>query len=166
MLFVSHFWRQHSIHSESLTSLGGTKQIFSDGRAVEIHIAGNELDETKVVIVAHIATVDPERNVLKPGVVYSSHDPIGDLKSAYTLTTHYPPDPDISGLWVDGVERDIRDGLTVVYISDLQQATDVIIFPEVQESFLKDAREMDPLEFIGKWMPSHFDEVSGLETGE
>lgn len=150
----SYVLRNRSIGKEALVSLGGQKVIYPDGLGVEIIIAGNDDDRTTVVVLLHCSTIDPSQNELAQGIVYSSDNPVGDMKSTYTVTTHYPPDPAISGLWVDGQKRAIGDGLTVVYISDKQAATPLEISAQQQEAFVNDAREMDPLEFVKKWVPS------------
>lgn len=139
--------------SEALVSRGGQKQLYPDGRGVEIVIADNDFGETAVVLVLHCSTIDPERRVLPEGRVFSSDDPIGEFKSSYRVVTHYPADPSISGVWVGGIKRDTGHGLVVVYISDQQSATDIVIPTQEQSAFVNDARELDPLEFIEKWVP-------------
>ena len=146
--YMQQRWRNGS---ESLISRGGQQNFYGDGRGVEIIIADNDYKETRVVLILHGSTIDPERRSLN-GKVYTNHDPVGDLKSSGKLVTHYPPDSSISGLWVDDKKRNLKQGLNVVYISDKQTATEVLIPKENQIEFVSDARNLDPLMFIEKWI--------------
>ena len=73
------------------------------------------------------------------------------LLSSWRVTTHYPPDPQVSGLWVDG-RREVSDRMLVIYISDKLPATDIAVGEADQASFLNDARNLDPLLFVEKWI--------------
>ena len=138
--------------ADALVSRAGQKHLYPDGREVEIIIAGNNADETAVVLILLYSTVDPSRTMSRAGTIWSSNDPIKGLQSTWKLVTHYPPDPSQSGFWVDEVPREIGNGLTAVYISDQQPATDLMIPEHKQQSFVDDAGAMDPLKFIDKWV--------------
>jgi hypothetical protein len=132
----------------SLTSLAGGKHSYADGRDVQIAIAGNGNERTAVVLVLHYSTVDPQRRKGVPGRVYSTRDPIEGLSSSWRLTTSYPPDPIVSGVWIDGRKLSVSDRLSVIYISDKVPATNISIGEGEQGAFLADARQLDLLAFV------------------
>jgi hypothetical protein len=140
------------VNAASLTSLGGNQQSSADGRDVQVVIAGNANDRTAVVLVLHYSTADPKRRVMKPGRVYSTSDPLEGLLSSWRVITHYPPDPEISGVWVDGQRRQMSDQMLVIYLSDKLRATDIAIGEADQAAFLNDARNLRPLLFVEKWI--------------
>jgi hypothetical protein len=134
--YLSHRYR---IAAESLTSLTVNGNSYADGREVYIQIAGNALGRPSVVLIQHHTTPDPKR--VTP-----------DLRSELQLKLHYPPDPSHSGLWIDGQELRIGDGLHVLYVSDLTDAENIEIPPARSASFLSDAASLDPLQFVDKWI--------------
>jgi hypothetical protein len=148
-LFAVHRYR---VHAASLTSLGGNQKSFPDGRDVQVVIAGNANNRTAAVLVLHYSTADPKRRVMKPGRVYSTSDPMEGLLSSWRVITHYPPDPEVSGVWVDGQRRQVSDRMFVIYVSDKLPATDIAVGEADQASFLNDARTLDPLLFVEKWI--------------
>ena len=141
-----YVYRYH-VNSASLTSLGGNQKTYSDGREMQIMIAGNENRRTAVVLV-----LDAKRRVIGPGRSFLSSDPIEGLQSSYRLITTYPPDPKASGVWVDGRRREVSDRMLVVYISDKLPATDITIGEADQALFVDDARTLDPVQFVEKWI--------------
>jgi hypothetical protein len=143
---------RYHVDAASLTSLGGNQKSSPDGRDVQLVIAGNGNDRTAVVLVLDYSTADPNRRVMKPGRVYSSTDPMEGLLSSCRVTTHYPPDPQVSGVWVDGRRREVSDRLLVIYISDKLPATDVAVGEADQSAFLNDSRNLGPLLFVEKWI--------------
>ena len=138
--------------AKCLVSRGGLQQVYADGREVEIVTAGNALDRTIVVVVLHYSTKNPKRLILEPGRTYSSNDPIEGLQSSYRLTSCWPPDPNASGLWIDGIRHSVGNELTCVYISDRTEATIIEIPANDVETFLDNIGEIDPLRFIDKWI--------------
>lgn len=144
--------RQHARWAASLVSDGGQQVAYSDGRDVRILILGNANRRTAVVVVLHHGTPDPRRRVAAQGRMQSSDDPLDSLRSSVKWTTQYPPDPDVSGLWVDGRKLRVGDALTVVYVSDTLPATELAIPEADQATFLSDATSLDPLAFIDRWI--------------
>lgn len=131
-----------------LDSQAGQQRIYSGGRAVEILIGGNREGETKIVLVLHKSQADAEYPV--SGKIYSSANLVNGMRSSYQFTVN--PDPEVSGVWIDGKKRDLTNGLTVVYISDQHQATDVTIPIADQQTFVADAHSMKALPFVEKWI--------------
>lgn len=134
--YLSH---RHRIAAEALTSLTVNGSSYADGREVHIQIAGNALGRPSIVLMQHHATPDPKRVT-------------SNLRSELQLKLHYPPDPLHSGLWIDGQELRIGNGLQVLYVSDLTDAKNIEIPPAMSTSFLSDAASLDPLQFVDKWI--------------
>ena len=142
---VAYGVHRHRVRAGSLVTLGGTERQYADGRGVKIVIAGNANDRTSVVFVSHYGTPDPARQRVRP------------FLSGGEVKAHSPPDPDASGLWVDGRKRRVGDALTVIYMSEKLAATDVSIPEGEQPRFLDDARQLDPLRFVEKWITPRLD---------
>jgi hypothetical protein len=136
----------------SLTKLWHQQQSLDDGRDYEIIKGGNEAGDVRVIVINHYTQVDPQRRVLVPGVKYSSSDPIRGLKSSASVVTCFPPDPQRSGLWVDGRRWPLNKPLRVVYASENAPAVEIPIPSGEREQFLRDATAMDGLQFIAKWI--------------
>jgi hypothetical protein len=148
-LRVVHGYR---VRAASLTSLEGDQKSYADGREVQIVTVGNANDRTSLVLVLHYSTADRARRVMKPGRVYSTDDPVEGLLSSSSVITKSPPDPEVSGVWVDGRRRQMSDRMLVIYISDKVAATDIAVSEAEQAAFLNDARDLDPLLFVEKWI--------------
>jgi len=58
----------------------------------------------------------------------------------------------VSGLWIDGRKRPVGDSLTAIYISDKLPATDLPIPEKDQPQFVNEARTLEPLSFVDKWI--------------
>ena len=131
---VAYFAHRYRTNNEALTSLTVNERGYNDGREVEIHIAGNPLGKSTVVVIS-----DRHRLAI--------NDPLPSLKSDVSLKTHYPPDPSISRVWIDGQEQSIGNGLLVVYASEHSNAETVTIPEEKRNNFLADATDLDPVQF-------------------
>jgi hypothetical protein len=134
--------------SGALYSQTGQQRIYSGGRAVELIIGGNQQKETNIVLILHKSHADAEYPV--SGKVYSSENLVNGLRSSYQIAAH--PDPELSGVWIDGTKLDLTNGLTVVYISDRHQATNVTVPLADQKRFVADAHSMQALPFVEKWI--------------
>lgn len=159
-LFVYHQHRQR-ILAAALVSQGSQQYMYPDGRDARIYVVGNANGRTAAVLVFYRGTADPRRREVHGEATYSTSDPLDGLKSSVLVTTHYPPDPDQSGLWIDGRKRVVGDDLSVIYVSDELSATEVAIPAIEQNGFIDDARKLDPLRFIDKWLQRRLSPASG-----
>ena len=136
----------------SITKLWQRMESAADGRDYEITTGGNEAGEKRVMLIIHYTRVDPRRRVMVPGVKYSSSDPIPGIKPSGSVVARYPPDPQRSGLWVDGRRWRLTRPLTVVYATENGPAVEVVIPDEARDAFLRDAETMEGFAFISKWI--------------
>lgn len=143
---------RYRVAAEALTSLSVNGRTYADGRAVHIDIGGNHLGRKTVVLIHHVTTRDRKRLELVPGKTYSGFPPMPNLKSEVRIQTHYPPDPRVSGVWIDGQKQHVGRDLLVVYVSDLSAAEKLEIPSENESEFVADASKLDPLKFIDKWV--------------
>ena len=136
---VAYTAHRYRMATEAVTSLTENGRSYPDGREVNIEIGGNPFGRSLVVLVRHVAMPNTERTA-------------ANLKSELQLKLHYPPDPSISGLWIDGREQRIGYGLRIVYVSDTTTAEGIEIPQDQQAAFLSDAATLDPLQFVDKWI--------------
>lgn len=151
-IIAAYSTHRHRTATEALTSLSVNGRTYADGRAVHIDIGGNHLGRSTVVLIRHVATRDQKRLEVVPGKTYSGFPPMPNLKSELRIQTHYPPDPRISGVWIDGQKQHVGHDLLVVYVSDLSTAEKLEIPSGSKSDFVADAAKLDPLKFVDRWV--------------
>jgi hypothetical protein len=149
---VAYWSHRYRIADRALTKLSVNDGGATDGQEVRIRIAGNSLGRSRVVLIQHLATPDRQRLKLIPGRTYSNNDPLPNMKSDVRLKLHSPPDPAVSGVWIDGREQELGSDLLVLYVSDLAVAERLDVPAERRGDFLSDAASLDPIQFVKKWI--------------
>jgi hypothetical protein len=154
---------------DAITGLWQSSRSQREKGEIEIYIGGNDSDEPRVMVINHRSAEHwrqeelKRREEIKRGKSYtwSSNDPLPGLRSRVKVVTHYPPDAEKSGLWVDGVKRPLTRPLTVIYTSDKLAAVEVDVGDEERDEFVRAAKGSDLFDFVAEWIEPRLSGAAG-----
>jgi hypothetical protein len=145
-----------------------------DDHSVDITTYENSAHETKFVLISHLAMTDDERATEKLNSrreqinSNSTFIELGNLevtRSSFKGVVCDVPNPEASGVWIDGRKLPNDGDLVVAYTSETRPATIVAIPAGEREAFFYELwHSKSPFAWLDRWIVPRLPEIEEQQT--